>query len=83
MEIKLWKSGFILHKVGFSFMVAAIMKSRELWFFYIRHLPLKEFATDDSNASFEQCRVVLVVCHLSDHKCRHGNVYVKRQYKSL
>ncbi len=38
----------------------------------------KEFATDDSNASFEQCRVVLVVCRFSDHKCRHGNVYAAR-----
>ncbi len=37
----------------------------------------KEFATDysKSNTSFEQCRVVLVVCHFSDHKCRRGNVY--------
>ncbi len=48
----------------------------------------KEFATDDSNASFELCRVTLVVCCFSDH----GNIYaaqrdamqhVKRQYKSL
>ncbi len=38
----------------------------------------KEFATDYSNASFEQCRVVLVVCRFSDHKCRHGNVYSKK-----
>ncbi len=36
----------------------------------------KEFATDDSNVNFEQCRVVLVV--FSDHKCRHGNVYAAR-----
>ncbi len=35
----------------------------------------KERATDDSNVSFEQCRVVLVVCRISDHKCIHGNVY--------
>ncbi len=35
---------------------------------------LKKFATDFWNVSFEQCRVVLVVCHFSDHKCRHGNV---------
>ncbi len=34
----------------------------------------KEFAPDYSNASFEQCRVALVVCRFSDHKCRHGNV---------
>ncbi len=33
-------------------------------------------ATDDSNVSFEHCRVVLVVCRFSDHKCRHGNVYM-------
>ncbi len=37
-----------------------------------------QFATDDSNASFELCRVVLVVCRFSDHKCRHGNVYMAR-----
>ncbi len=36
----------------------------------------KKVATDDSNASFEQCRVVLVVSRFSDHKCRHGNVYI-------
>ncbi len=42
----------------------------------------EELATDDSNASFEQCRVVLV-CRFSDHKCRRGNVYTARQYKSL
>ncbi len=39
---------------------------------------LKEFATDDSNVSFEQCREVLVVFRFSDHKCRHGNVYAAR-----
>ncbi len=38
----------------------------------------KEYATDDSNASFEQCRVALVVCHFSDHKCRRSNVYAAR-----
>ncbi len=37
----------------------------------------KEFATDDSNTSFELCRVVLVVCRFYDHKCRHGNFLVK------
>ncbi len=31
-------------------------------------------AADYSNASFEQCRVVLVVCYFSDNKCRHCNV---------
>ncbi len=36
----------------------------------------KEFAIDYSKVSFEQCRVVLVVCRFSDHKYRHGNVYV-------
>ncbi len=38
-------------------------------------------ATDYSNASFELCRVVLVVCRFSDHKCRHGSASrrVKRQ----
>ncbi len=36
-------------------------------------LLFKEFATDYSNVSFAQCRVVLVVCCFSDHKCRHGN----------
>ncbi len=47
----------------------------------------KEFATDDSNVSFEQCRVVLVVCRFSDHKCRHGKVYTAqcnaRQYNAM
>ncbi len=38
-------------------------------------LLIKEFATDYSNVSFELCRVVLVVCRFSDHKCRHGIVY--------
>ncbi len=28
--------------------------------------------------SFDHCRVVPVVCRFSDHKCRHGNVYVAR-----
>ncbi len=28
--------------------------------------------------SFEQSRVVLVLCNFSDHKCRHGNVYAAR-----
>ncbi len=45
-------------------------------------LLFNEFATDYLNTSFEQCTVVLVVYHFSDHKCRHGNVK-KRQYKSL
>ncbi len=39
----------------------------------------KEFATAYSNMSFEQCRVVLVVCHFSDHKCRHGNDYAAQR----
>ncbi len=34
-------------------------------------------ATDDSNVSFEPCRVVLV-WRFSNHKCRHGNVYEAR-----
>ncbi len=38
----------------------------------------EEFASDDSNASFEQCRVVLDVCCFSDHKRRHSNVYAAR-----
>ncbi len=33
----------------------------------------KEFSTDDSNASFEQCREVLLVCRFSDHKCSNYN----------
>uniref|UniRef100_A0A672RNY0 Cleavage stimulation factor subunit 3 n=1 Tax=Sinocyclocheilus grahami TaxID=75366 RepID=A0A672RNY0_SINGR len=37
----------------------------------------KQFATDDSNASFEQCRVALV-CRFSDHKCRHGFMFTQR-----
>uniref|UniRef100_A0A672S5Q9 Myosin VIIA n=1 Tax=Sinocyclocheilus grahami TaxID=75366 RepID=A0A672S5Q9_SINGR len=46
----------------------------------------KGFATDDSNASFEQCRVALVVCHFSDHKCRHGFMFtcpLKREHNLL
>ncbi len=35
----------------------------------------KEFSTDSSDASFEQCRVQLVVCRFSDYECRHGNVH--------
>ncbi len=38
-------------------------------FSYLKNLLLT------SNASFEQCRLVLVVWRFSDHKCRHGNVY--------
>ncbi len=56
--------------------------ARTVWRFWLTACKyvflFKEFATDDSNASFEQCRVVLVVCLFSDHKCRHGNVYVAR-----
>uniref|UniRef100_A0A672PW63 protein kinase C n=1 Tax=Sinocyclocheilus grahami TaxID=75366 RepID=A0A672PW63_SINGR len=32
----------------------------------------------DSNSSFKQCRVALVVCHFSDHKCRHGFMFTRR-----
>ncbi len=56
--------------------------ARTVWRFWLtacKYIFLfKEFATDDSNASFEQCRLVLVVCRFSDHKCRHSNVYVVR-----
>ncbi len=56
--------------------------ARTVWLFWLTACEyvflFKEFATDDSNTSFEQCRVVLVVCRFSDHKCRHGNVYVAR-----
>ncbi len=51
--------------------------ARTVWRFWLtacKHYKLKEFANDYSNASFELCRVVLVVCRFSDHKCRHGNV---------
>ncbi len=55
---------------------------RTVWRFWLTACKyvfiFKEFATDDSNASFELCRGVLVVCRFSDHKCRHGNVYVAR-----
>ncbi len=40
--------------------------------FWLNVLLFNEFAT--YYLSFEQCTVVLVVCHFSDHKCRHGNV---------
>ncbi len=53
--------------------------ARTVWRFWLtacKYIFLfKEFATDNSNASFEQCRVVLVVCRFSDRKCRHGNFY--------
>ncbi len=38
----------------------------------------KEFATYYSNVSFELCRVVLVVCHFYDHKCRDGGMFTWR-----
>ncbi len=56
--------------------------TRTVWCFWLTACKyvfiFKEFATDDSNTSFEQCRVVLVVCRFYDHKCRHGNVYAAR-----
>ncbi len=55
--------------------------ARTVWRFWLTACKyvflFKEFATDDSNVSFEQCRVELV-CRFSDHKCRHGNVYAAR-----
>ncbi len=52
--------------------------ARTVWCFWLtacKYIFLfEEFATDYSNASFELCRVVLVVCCFSDHKCRHGKV---------
>ncbi len=41
-------------------------------FSYLKNLPLT------IQMRFEQCRVVLVVCCFSDHKCRHGDVYTAR-----
>ncbi len=41
----------------------------------------KEFSTDYSNAIFQQCRVVLVWC-FSDHKCRHGVMFMRRGARS-
>ncbi len=52
--------------------------ARTVWSFLLTackyDFVFKEFATYYSNTNFEQCRVVtlLVVCRLSDHKCRHG-----------
>ncbi len=37
----------------------------------------KEFATYHSNASFELCRVVLVGCRFSDHKCKHDVMFTQ------
>ncbi len=37
----------------------------------------KEFATDCSNVSFEQCRVVLV-WRFYDHRCRHSVMFTQR-----
>ncbi len=55
--------------------------ARTVWCFWLtacKYIFLfKEFATDDSNVSFEQCRVVLV-CHFSDHKCRHSVMLCKK-----
>ncbi len=49
--------------------------ARTVWCFWLsacKYVSIfKEFATDYSNASFEQCRVVLV-WHFYDHKCRRG-----------
>ncbi len=47
----------------------------------------KEFATDDSNVNFEQCRVVLVVSPITNADMvmftrRDATQRVKRQYKS-
>ncbi len=55
--------------------------ARTVWRFWLTACNVflfKEFATDYSNASFEPCRVVLVICRFSDHKCRHDNVYAPR-----
>ncbi len=46
--------------------------ARTVWCFWLtacKYIFLfKEFDTDYSKASFEQCRVALAVCHFSDHK---------------
>ncbi len=42
-------------------------------FSYLKNLPLTI-----QTRVLSGCRVVLVVCHFSDHECRHGNVYVDR-----
>ncbi len=56
--------------------------ARTVWRFWLtacKYIFLfKEFATDYSNTSFEQCRLALVVSRFSDHKCRHGHVYAAR-----
>ncbi len=56
--------------------------ARTVWRFWLTACKyvflFKEFATDHSNASFEQCGVALVFCRFSDHKCRQGNVYAGR-----
>ena len=50
----------------------------------------KEFATDDSNVSFERCRVEVVACLRSQmqtwfyvYAARYATQCVKRQYNSL
>ncbi len=57
--------------------------ARIVWCFCKYVFLFKEFSTNDSNASFELCRVVLIVCRFSNHKCRHGNVYAARLQRSM
>ncbi len=48
--------------------------ARTVWRFWLTACKyvflFEEFATDYSNASFELCRVALVACRYSNHKCR-------------
>ncbi len=52
-----------------------VLSTQVSMFSYLKNLPL----TIQTDVSFEQCRIVLVACHFSDHKCRHGNVYALRK----
>ncbi len=55
--------------------------ARTVWCFWLTACKyvsiLKEFATDYSNASSEQCGVVLV-WRFCNHKCRHGVMFTQR-----
>ncbi len=65
-----------LHK-GCSIKWGNFSFARTVWRFWLTACKYVS-AYDDSNASFEQCRVVLLVWPFSDHKCRHGKVYAAR-----
>ncbi len=77
-----WSSLLAMHK-GCFYKVGQFQLCKDslvlMWLTACKYVFLfKEFALNDLNLSFELCRVVLVVCRFSNHKCRHGNVYMAR-----